>query len=113
MTNHPITPPLEFVNEWADLLSQRSDSYVFTKAARWGADQELDAILKLAGEPSFPEWDRCFDGFTVASIREERRPKPPTLKEQALKALHASVGLDEFPEHYDTIRRAIEALPND
>ena len=37
--------------------------------------------------------------------------EPPSLKKQALKALHTSVDLDEFPEQYNTIRRALEALP--
>ena len=112
MTNqHPITPPLELVYKWADMLSTRSDHAVFSLATQWGADQELDAILKLAGEPSFPEWDRCFDGFTVTSIREERRPKPPSLKEQALDELVSAERL--YPADWSTIRKALEALPND
>ena len=87
MTNqHPITPPPELQRLWAQQAQRLTPhditgwlDYVATQAARWGADQELEAILKLAGEPPLLEWDRCF----VASLREERRPKPPTLKEFA------------------------------
>ena len=115
MTSHPITPPPELVKKWVSMLEFFTDEKVFSLAAQWGADQELEAILKLAGEPSLPEWDRCFDGFTVASIREERRPKPPSLKEQALTALHAvATGANDTREQHqdlDTIRRALEALP--
>jgi hypothetical protein len=50
-TEHPITPPPELVGEW---LCQ--DGYPWdpdllaTQAARWGADQELDACCKWADE---------------------------------------------------------------
>jgi hypothetical protein len=122
---HLITPPPELVQQWLGtyfgtaVTGEVSEVELFlaTQATRWGADQELEAILKLVGEPSFPEWDRCFDGFTVASIREERRPKPTTLKEQALTALHAvATGANDIREQHqdlDTIRKALEALPND
>jgi hypothetical protein len=44
MTDHyPFTPPLELVHQWADMLASRSDQAVFTKAAKWGSDQELEA----------------------------------------------------------------------
>ena len=83
MTDHPITPPLELVEQWVDMLSSRSDQAVFTMAAQWGAEQELEA-----------------------------KPKPPSLKEQALEALER---MDQLPttEDKSTIRRALEALPND
>jgi hypothetical protein len=119
---HPITPPPELVQQWLGTYFGTTvtgevsgvELALATQAAQWGADQELEAILKLAGEPSLPEWDRCFDGFTVASIREERRPKPPSLKEQALKALWqvgSCEGIDN--DTFETLRRALEALPND
>ena len=110
MTNqHPITPSPELVNEWADLLSQRSDSYVFTKAARWGADQELEACCGFIGCEHSVAWS--------SKLRLARRPKPPSLKEQALTALRAvAAGANDIREQHqdlDTIRRALEALPND
>ena len=122
---HPITPPPELVQQWLSTYFGTTvtgevsgvELALATEAARWGADQELEAILKLAGEPSLPEWDRCFDGFTVASIREERRPKPLSLKEQAITALHAiAAGANDTREQnqdLETIRTALEALPND
>jgi hypothetical protein len=69
------------------------------RAARWGADQELEACC---GElPYF-----------ATELRRCRRPKPPSLKEQALEALDR---MDQFPNIEDRliVRRALEALPND
>jgi hypothetical protein len=76
MTNeHLITPPPELMHQWVDMLSSRSDQAVFTMAAQWGADQELEACCEwLVQELSAGK--RC-------STRR-RRPKPPSLKEQAL-----------------------------
>jgi hypothetical protein len=110
MTNqeHPITPPLEMVEQWADMLSSRSDHAVFSLAAQWGADQEPEACcewLKLEGHE-----------HEHAELCAARRPKPPSLKEEALEALkHLALGPDPTAFHadMDTIRRALEALPND
>jgi hypothetical protein len=78
-----------------------------TQAARWGADQELQACINFVYDNEL-----CDPDF-YNNLRTARRPKPPSLKEQALKALHTSVDLDEFPKQYNTIRLALEALPND
>jgi hypothetical protein len=82
--------------------------YVATQAARWGADQELEACA---------EWVGCmFHGHKTWSdeLRADRRPKPPTLKEQALAELGDVYDKDKIDDTtYDTIRRALEALPND
>jgi hypothetical protein len=117
MTNqHPITPPPELVQEW--WLQAQSEGgpgfqlavhYVATQAARWGADQELEACVQLT---------RDNDGYDAAlGLRASRRPKPPSLKEQALTALQAVVrgamDIREQHQNLDTIRRALEALPND
>jgi hypothetical protein len=112
MTNqHPITPPEELVDKWydewlnADELAQL-DTSVAAKAARWGADQELEACCEWLIE----------HGYDIASpeLRTSRR-KPPTLKEQALTALHAvATGANDTREQhqdFDTIRKALETLP--
>ena len=109
MTNqHPISPPPELVEQWADMLSSRSDHAVFSLAARWGADQELE---ECCAEMLWQE------GRTLAAkLRDRRRPKPPNLKEQALGALNLMlmfVPPGNQLEQGDTIRRALEALPND
>jgi hypothetical protein len=52
----------------------------------------------------------------MEDLRSARRPKLPSLKEQALKTLQR-LSKDGFPCNYqeysdwDTIRRALEALP--
>ena len=103
MTSHPITPPLELVHQWADMLSSRSDHAVFSLAAQWGADQELEACA---------EWTHCWGSRTsMCRLRAARRPKPPSLKEQALALLEVEHGLNV--EDLDLLRRALEALPND
>ena len=106
VTNHPITPPPEMVEEWVSMLEYHSDSEVFSTAAQWGADAELEACLEWISKQ---DWT-----WTKTQLREARRPKPPTLKEQALKALdHICVNHSKATDHECTIRRALEALPND
>ena len=102
-----ITPPLELIQEWACMFEHRSDADVFTKAVQWGSDQELDACCK---------WLECNYNYPQANpLRVARRPKPPSLKEQALTALHAvATGANDTREQHqdlDTIRKALEALP--
>ena len=72
---------------------------IATQAARWGADQELEACVNYI--------DNNMSGNKAREFRAIRRPKPPTLKEQALRALE-----DDDIDVY-LIRRALEALPND
>jgi hypothetical protein len=108
MTDY-IVPPPELVQQWAhewNTLGVRhpdatnTASYVATRAAQWGADQELEACC---------EWTQgyaeCGD-----SLRAVRRPKPPSLKEQALEILQRLSKYQEDSD-WDTIRRALEALP--
>jgi hypothetical protein len=112
---HPITPPPELVQQWLKertLLESQplAHTYLATQAAQWGADQELAAIIQLAGEAALPEKDRYFDGLTVAGIMAARRPTPPSLKEQAIAVLD-DAELDAA--HYNILLRALEALPDD
>ena len=113
MTNqHPITPPPELVQQWREESSTGelhfSPQYLATQAARWGADQELKACC---------EWASCFnydDYLYHEVLRDIRRSKPPSLKEQALAELGDVYDKDKIDDTtYDTIRRALEALPND
>ena len=105
---HPITPPPELVIEWWNQCTVTSDNLIrqfATQAARWGADQELEACCHLLRQQGFD---------VVEDLRATRRPKPPSLKEQALEALdQEEEGLNEseWEQRFAIIRRALEALP--
>jgi hypothetical protein len=107
MTNqHPITPPPELVEQWYDNMGPDSgpfESFAIA-AARWGADQELEACCKWL--PKLPPW-------SADDLRKHRRPKPPSLKEQALMALEdgdLGPGASLTPVEVCIIRRALEQL---
>jgi len=103
---HPINPPLEVVQYWVDALLPKGALNAFTVAAQWGADQELKACCT---EVSF--WG---SKGMANKLRIARRPKPPSLKEQALEQLECiQTDLNKFGMGIstDTIRRALEALP--
>ena len=119
---HSITPPPELVQEWghdANLSGVPYDDetghweyeqYIAARAAQWGADQELEACCEWLPDV----------GEMRAMLRAARRPKPPSLKEQALQALRHAPGPD-YPnpitlltaDEHALIRRALEALPNE
>ena len=109
MTEHPITPPPELVEQWCHedgdeiKTSPRWYQIVATKAARWGADQELEACVNYI--------DNNMSGNKAREFRAIRRPKPPSLKEQALAELVDAYDEDKIDDStYDTIRRALEQL---
>jgi hypothetical protein len=112
---HPITPPPELLSRWeedwhyAKVKHIELEDHIAHQAARWGADQELEACC----EWFVGDWT---DIETADKLRAARRPKPPSLKEQALQALahlengaHCSMDTTESA-HY--IRRALESLPD-
>jgi len=114
---HPITPPPELVEEWRNLpeyvsqlrtmstvtITTEKLQDIATQAARWGADQELEACCDFLQELLAPsEW--------ITGLRTTRRLKQPSVKDKALKALRSiERGLGR-PEDTETIRRALEAL---
>ena len=98
----PITPPLELVHQWVDMLASRSDHAVFTMAAQWGADQELEACCEWLDEKTI------INGSTA--LRTSRRPKPLSLKEQALEAQQRMWDGTSNHDDWNLIRRALEQL---
>ena len=118
MTNqHPITPPPELVQQWghdADLSDVphndehwEYEQHIATRAARWGAEQELEACCEWLDRNN--QWAQV----DIDELRDARRPKPPTLKEQALESVRRFESGQDLMGDLDTIRRALEALPND
>ena len=107
---HPIAPAPELVVQWFDDACNASVStsdlaiVIATRAAQWGADQELKACC---------QWLHCHavTEFAPGDLRAARRPKPPSLQEQALAVLDGmSDRLDTA--HENAIRRALEQLPD-
>jgi hypothetical protein len=115
---HPITPPPELVQQWANespmecsAESWAYELFIAHHAAQWGADQELEACCSIA-LTALCCGTKHQRRQLVYRIRAARRPKPPSLKEQALAVLdNCANRLDGA--HENTIRRALEALPND
>ena len=106
---HPITPPPELVQQWhTEAGNQPFHVYIATQAARWGADQQLDAALS---------WFRlnCYNGL-AGDLLAAMRPKPPSHKELALMALTAleacAAQSSDTTESVFYIRRALESLPD-
>jgi hypothetical protein len=113
---HPITPPPpELVEQW--LESTRSDDCIgayptdfeqriCTAAARWGADQQLEQCERY--------WmTHGISPEGVVAMRYALRPEPLSLREQALAVLdHTQKGYGLAEVDLDTIRRALESLPD-
>jgi hypothetical protein len=105
----PITPPLELL----DLISSGAEAEIAKKILQWaapilrqqGADQELEACCEWLCEDSMPK--------NSNRLRNARRPKPPSLKEQALlqlDTLNADLAMHGRGCDLSQIRRALEAL---
>ena len=110
---HPITPPPELVQQWCRNWTHAHGEfgvYLATKAARWGADQELDACCEWVRSSVFID----LDGHDA--LRAARRPQAPSLREQALQELERVVTLlmpvtgPNKVKRFAAIRRALERL---
>jgi hypothetical protein len=95
LNQHPITPPPELVAKWASSMCG------YYEAAQWGADQELAACCEWIAKASW------IDSEVSEELHMVRRPKPPSLKEQAIDALER---VDGYPDDIQRIFRALEAL---
>jgi hypothetical protein len=103
---HPIIPPEDLLQQ----LRHSADTWLgqITIAYQAGADQELEACC---------EW-LAYEGHEHEhlALYAARRPKPPSLKEQAqveLDRLVALISTERALAMAELIRRALEALPND
>ena len=111
MTDHPITPPPELVQQWRNDTTPYQEDLV--RAAQWGADQELEACIEWLNQKVLLQ----HQSDVVPALHTARRPKPPSLKEQALQALNDAVKMaDDTPpegicsDQANIIRRALEQL---
>ena len=119
MTEHPITPPPKLVEKWIKSARYREfmpypegyeqyEQRLTTIAARWGADMELEACCEWFAADVVSEVVSV-----VAELRAARRPKPPSLKEQALSELKLTAdpnGAELSRTQVELICRALEQL---
>ena len=125
MTSRPssITPPDELVEQWyvtADNIKEDVVKGIANRAAQWGwdqrgaaneaelqqrADQELEACCEWLQDPEL--------NVDTYKLRAARRPKSPSLKEQALlqlDTLNADLAMHGRGCDLSQIRRALETL---
>jgi hypothetical protein len=113
---HSIIPPWELVQQWREApefsalspcvivtVTTTKLQDIATQAAQWSADIELEACCALL---------ELYDDNARKYLQSARRPKPPSLKEQALEALAHILNNSSTQLGVDTIRRALEQLPD-
>ena len=112
--NHPITPPPDKIHNW--LQSEKigcTIEQIITAAAQWGADRQLEADAEWLDQNSLDALHLTITP-TGKGLVEAMRPKPPSLKEQALMGLSRIESTGEFfsdgMKDLATIRSALEQL---
>ena len=100
--HHPAIPPSDLLKKWENAWFDEEEhpDVLLIQAFQAGADQELEACCGLLVQQGFD---------LVDYLHAARRPKPPSLKEQALETLKYPKDLWSENE-VDTIRRALEQL---
>lgn len=111
-----ITPPRELIKQWASEKSYDErywlyEFHIATRAAQWGADQQLAEDAEWLDHNALNDVHLKIIPLGEA-LKEAMRPKPPSLKEQALTALMRYTTGETIltNESVDTIRRALEQL---
>jgi predicted amidohydrolase YtcJ len=104
---HPITPPLELVQQWVNDFAPKGMMAIATQAARWGADEELEACRLWVSEN-----ESIYD---AGELVECRRPKPKTLKEMKERGMKALLECYAYipDDLYYEIKKTIESLPDE
>ena len=110
----PITPPTELVEQWWSEWTKRNDPpctshhYIATQAAKWGAEQELEACVEWLRDAPVVYNDNG-DLHPGLYLRDARLPRP-SLKEQALALLDKAENPSWDINDFSIIRQALEAL---
>ena len=121
---HPtITPPRELVQEWiAEIWHEgtpvqvaQSDMHLATRSVQWGYDQRgevNEAKLQQARDQELEACCKWLDyncpSVGAHHLRNDRRPKPPSLAEQGLEALRSTPCTEQ--RHYDALFDALVRL---
>ena len=112
MTNS-ITPPRELIEQWASEKSYDERDWLYelhiaARAAQWGADQQLAEDAEWLDHNALNDVHLKIIPLGEA-LKEAMRPNPPSLKKQALEAMHRNWN-PHNNDDFDTIRRALEQL---
>jgi hypothetical protein len=110
--SYDITPPSELMQQWRSewIYNAPGDldelGFLATRAAQWGADTELEACCEwLVSEGWFK-----YEHEAVEDLRAARRPKPLSLKEQALDVLKDLSNGIETADSWHVIQSALGQL---
>ncbi len=104
---HPITPPPELVTEWWDKCNALAPNLIgqfAAQAARWGADQELEACCT--------DIHAVYGKLRAEWLRSMRRPKTLSKKERALDSLLKCYAFID-DDLYNEIKEVIQSLPDE
>ena len=123
----PITPPPELVQQWfgeffgCTVSGELSDSerFLATRAAQWGADQELEACCEWM--ESCRKWLGKDHPYTSNDLPAARRPKSLSMTDDEIDALVVCIqalpaptadnyALDSIDKGRAMVRRALERL---
>jgi kynurenine formamidase len=102
------TPELmqEWLTKWkAKRATVPYDEFFATEAARWGADQELEACCT--------EIHALYGKLRAESFRSKRRPEPTSLKERAITIVENLIICEHLSKQDETtLLDALESLPD-
>ena len=135
---YPMTPPPELKQQLREKApryhingSECREHWLIERAAQWGYEQRGDVNEAKLQQARDQELEACCEWMSnrtvvcPSDLRAARRPKPPSLKEQALEALDDVSKMSEtlyssydppeeiYSDQVNIIRRALEALPDD
>ena len=108
---HPAIPPSDQLKKWEDKWFDEEEhpDVLLIQAFQAGADMELEACCELILSELRGQLRPA--QRIVDDLRAARRPKPLSLKAQALGILDDAHRGDLGDDEITTIRRALEALP--
>jgi|688.fasta_scaffold1861441_1 hypothetical protein len=100
--------PFALADQWDQMLKTKGHCATYWEIAQWGADQELEACCEWFQEFYKTEsWVK----HDLKHFRVARRPRPLSLKEQALEALDEEQA-ELSIQNYKLIRAVLESLPD-
>ena len=121
-------PPDELVAAWRDEWEQSDDDVprweprVARLAAAWGYRQglaESDAKAQAAADAELEAccewlfWAQGIPGSIANDLRAARRPKPPSLKQEGMRAVNFLFPEDSQAWEAVALRRALESIPDE